>query len=64
MTMVGARLPQVAELAGDAKSYAERLFKFPRIGSLSNDDAAVRSRNLPQARVRPSARTPWTGPCS
>lgn len=22
-------LPQIAELAGDAKSYAERLFKFP-----------------------------------
>lgn len=40
ITMVGAGLPQIAELAGDAKSYAERLFKFPRIGNLSTDDAA------------------------
>lgn len=39
ITFVGAGLPQIAELAGDAKSYAERLFKFPQIGSLSNEDA-------------------------
>jgi predicted ATPase len=39
ITMVGAGLPQIAELAGDAKSYAERLFKFPAIGNLSVDDA-------------------------
>ena len=39
ITFVGAGLPQIAELAGDAKSYAERLFKFPRIGSLTGDDA-------------------------
>lgn len=39
ITMVGAGLPQIAELAGDAKSYAERLFKFPEIGTLSADDA-------------------------
>ena len=39
ITMVGAGLPQIAELAGDAKSYAERLFKFPAIGVLSPDDA-------------------------
>ncbi|MFF2388107.1 AAA family ATPase [Agromyces sp. NPDC058104] len=39
ITLVGAGLPQIAELAGDAKSYAERLFKFPVIGSLSDDDA-------------------------
>jgi len=39
ITFVGAGLPQIAELAGDAKSYAERLFKFPRIGSLIGDDA-------------------------
>lgn len=35
VTMVGAGLPQIPRLAGEAKSYAERLFKFPRIGSLS-----------------------------
>lgn len=39
ITFVGAGLPQIAELAGDAKSYAERLFKFPEIGSLAGDDA-------------------------
>lgn len=39
VTMVGAGLPQIAELAGDAKSYAERLFRFPTIGDLSGDDA-------------------------
>lgn len=39
VTMVGAGLPQIAELVGDAKSYAERLFKFPRITSLGQKDA-------------------------
>lgn len=39
VTLVGAGLPQIAELAGDAKSYAERLFKFPQIGILGSADA-------------------------
>lgn len=39
VTFVGAGLPQIAELAGDAKSYAERLFKFPKIDSLHGEDA-------------------------
>ncbi len=39
VTLVGAGLPQIAELAGDAKSYAERLFKFLAINSLPPDDA-------------------------
>lgn len=39
ITFVGAGLPQIAELAGDAKSYAERLFKFPTIDSLRGEDA-------------------------
>ncbi len=39
VTMVGAGLPQIAELAGDARSYSERLFKFPRIGNLDDLDA-------------------------
>lgn len=38
ITMVGAGLPQIAELAGDAKSYAERLFQFPTIGNLDEAD--------------------------
>lgn len=41
LTMVGAGLPQVAELTGDAKSYSERLFRFPVIGNLSREDAEV-----------------------
>ena len=39
ITFVGAGLPQIAELAGDAKSYAEILFKFPRIDSLTPEEA-------------------------
>jgi hypothetical protein len=40
VTVVGAGLPQLRALAGDAKSYAERLFDFPTIGALSDEDAA------------------------
>ena len=40
VTFVGAGLPQISELAGDAKSYAERLFQFPKIDSLDEHDAA------------------------
>jgi hypothetical protein len=39
ITLVGAGLPQLPRLAGEAKSYAERLFKFPQIGPLSDDQA-------------------------
>ncbi|WP_427869502.1 AAA family ATPase [Leucobacter luti] len=49
ITFVGAGLPQIAELAGDAKSYAERLFKFPAIGSLDEDDAVEAIRGPAQA---------------
>jgi AAA ATPase domain len=38
--MFGAGLPAIAALTGDAKSYAERLFIFPKVDALSNDDAA------------------------
>lgn len=41
ITLVAAGLPQIPELAGEAKSYAERLFKFPEIGKLSSADARV-----------------------
>lgn len=37
--LVGAGLPQLPGLAGNAKSYAERLFDFPEIGSLEKEDA-------------------------
>lgn len=39
ITLVGAGLPQLPRLAGEAKSYAERLFKFPQIGRLSEPEA-------------------------
>jgi hypothetical protein len=39
VTIVGAGLPQLRALAGDAKSYAERLFEFPTIGPLSPEEA-------------------------
>jgi len=35
----GAGLPQLAALAGDAKSYAERLFDFPPVGPLDKPAA-------------------------
>ena len=38
--LFGAGLPQLAGLAGEAKSYAERLFDYPNIGPL--DDQAAR----------------------
>lgn len=37
--LAGAGLPQLPGLAGEAKSYAERLFDFPMIGSLEQDEA-------------------------
>jgi len=49
ITLVGAGLPQLPRLAGEAKSYAERLFKFPQIGELSAVEAE-------QALVDPAER--------
>lgn len=37
--LIGAGLPQILGLAGNSKSYAERLFRYPEIGALSVDDA-------------------------
>ena len=37
--MFGGGLPQLAKLAGDAKSYAERLFDYPPIGPLDAKSA-------------------------
>ncbi|MGH9123770.1 MAG: AAA family ATPase [Acidimicrobiales bacterium] len=39
VVLAGAGLPQLPGIAGDAKSYAERLFEFPLIGSLDAHDA-------------------------
>lgn len=39
LVVVGAGLPQLPGLAGEARSYSERLFAFPEIGSLDDADA-------------------------
>ncbi|MBM3606552.1 MAG: ATP-binding protein [Alphaproteobacteria bacterium] len=39
--MVGAGLPQLARLAGEAKSYAERLFQYPVVGPLDPASAGL-----------------------
>ncbi|WP_339081582.1 ATP-binding protein [Pseudomonas sp. TMP9] len=41
VTLVGAGLPQLRGRAGNAKSYAERLFDYPDIGPLSPDEARL-----------------------
>jgi hypothetical protein len=40
LVLLGAGLPILPGLAGESKSYAERLFSFPPIGALSEPDAA------------------------
>ncbi len=40
LVLVGAGLPILPGLAGDSKSYAERLFSFPDIGALAEPEAA------------------------
>jgi len=40
LVLIGAGLPILPALAGESKSYAERLFQFPNIGALSKIDAA------------------------
>lgn len=39
LLLIGAGLPQILGLAGNSKSYAERLFRYPEIGALSDQDA-------------------------
>jgi len=46
---VGAGLPQISALAGNAKSYAERLFDYPEVGPL--DDIAARRALAEPARA-------------
>ncbi|HEV2730280.1 MAG TPA: ATP-binding protein [Terriglobales bacterium] len=47
VTIVGAGLPQLRGMTGNAKSYAESLFDFPMIGPLAEPEAA-------QAIVKPA----------
>ncbi|MHB1352313.1 MAG: ATP-binding protein [Thiobacillus sp.] len=39
VVLLGAGLPVLPGLAGESKSYAERLFAFPDVGALSEEDA-------------------------
>jgi len=39
ITIAAAGLPSLASLTGEAKSYAERMFTFPVVGSLSGEQA-------------------------
>ena len=39
LILIGAGLPQLRGKAGNAKSYAERLFDYPEIGQLADEDA-------------------------
>lgn len=41
LIVIGAGLPQLLGKAGNAKSYAERLFDYPEVGPLGDDDAKL-----------------------
>ena len=45
VVLLGAGLPILPGLAGESKSYAERLFHFPDVGALSEVDAATALRD-------------------
>ena len=49
LVLLGAGLPILPGLAGESKSYAERLFSFPNIGALSEEDAMKALRDPAQA---------------
>lgn len=51
VTCVAAGLPSLPALVGEAKSYAERLFEYPRIDRLSKEDAISALRD-PAASAR------------
>lgn len=41
LILIGAGLPQMVGKAGNAKSYAERLFSYPEIGALDRENAFI-----------------------
>ena len=49
VVLLGAGLPILPRLAGESKSYAERLFNFPNIGALSTPDAMKALQDPAQA---------------
>ncbi len=48
LVLLGAGLPILPGLAGESKSYAERLFSFPNVGALSKEDTAKALREPAQ----------------
>ncbi|MBI5699809.1 ATP-binding protein [Candidatus Saganbacteria bacterium] len=50
LVLLGAGLPILTRLAGESKSYAERLFEFPEIGALNSTDA-TKALQEPVVRV-------------
>ena len=48
--MVGAGLPQLLALAGEAKSYSERLFEYPQVDKL-NTMAALDALRKPAQQL-------------
>ena len=67
ITLAAAGLPQIPRLTGEARSYAERLFSFPVISSLSESDATaalVEPARQQQVEYEPEAielALAWTG---
>jgi len=61
VALVGTGLPQLPGLMLDAKSYAERLFVYPRLGSLSEDAARQALVEPAHARDVAGRRTPSHG---
>ena len=49
LVLFGAGLPILPGLAGESKSYAERLFSFPDVGALSEQDTAKALQDPAQA---------------
>ncbi len=49
LVLLGAGLPILPGLAGESKSYAERLFSFPEVGALSEEESAKALRGPAQA---------------
>jgi hypothetical protein len=56
LVLIGSGLPILPGLAGESKSYAERLFAFPEIGALSQADCAKALQD--PARAAEAAFTP------
>jgi AAA ATPase domain len=67
ITLAAAGLPQIPRLTGEARSYAERLFSFPVISSLSESDATAalvepaRQQNVEYEPEAVELALAWTG---